>query len=183
MPQLAIFSTNLGWFGLLGDNRTVVGLLIGHISADDVRKAVHKRHQAKRESSADSQRFPENDWWPELRRRFEAFAQGTADDFADIELDWPPLTEFQRTVLQETRRIPYGQTVSYGELAARAGSPRAARAVGSIMAGNRFPLIIPCHRVLASGGRIGGFSAPHGVTLKQRLLELEQSLQRMRLRN
>jgi len=63
--------------------------------------------------------------------------------------------------------------LTYGQLATRAGSPRSARAVGNVMASNRVPLIIPCHRVVAAGGALGGFSAPHGTRLKRRLLKLE----------
>jgi methylated-DNA-[protein]-cysteine S-methyltransferase len=76
-------------------------------------------------------------------------------------------------VLQLARKIGYGRTVAYGELAARAGNSRAARAIGAVMASNPLPIIVPCHRVVASGGAIGGFSAPHGIELKKRLLEME----------
>ena len=72
------------------------------------------------------------------------------------------------------RDIRFGQTVSYGRLAEMAGKPGAARAVGRALAKNPLPLIIPCHRVICANGKIGGFSAPGGVTLKKRLLQLEQ---------
>jgi methylated-DNA-[protein]-cysteine S-methyltransferase len=117
--------------------------------------------------------FTESDWHPALRRRLEAFAAGEPSEFDDIELALSPLTAFQQRVIAETRRVAYGQTVTYGELAERAGSPRAARAVGTVMSGNRVPIIIPCHRVLASGGRLGGYSAPRGIELKRRLLDME----------
>ena len=78
--------------------------------------------------------------------------------------------------MTELRNVPYGQTLSYAELAAKAGSPKAARAVGSVMAQNRVPLIIPCHRVVGSGGHLGGFSAPRGIAFKKQLLELEANL-------
>jgi methylated-DNA-[protein]-cysteine S-methyltransferase len=83
-------------------------------------------------------------------------------------------TEFQRRVLLACRAILYGQTRSYGDLAAQVGSPGAARAVGNVMAHNCVPLIIPCHRVVASQGQLGGFSAPRGLSMKRRLLQLEQ---------
>ena len=82
-------------------------------------------------------------------------------------------TEFRRRVLQQCRRIPYGDTLTYAELAVAAGSPRACRAVGNIMARNRIPLVIPCHRVVGSHGSLGGYSAPSGLPMKQRLLRLE----------
>ena len=115
----------------------------------------------------------ECDWHAGLRRRLEAFAAGEPCDFADVQLALPSLTPFQQRVIAETRGIGYGQTLTYGELAARAGAPRAARAVGTVMSSNRIPILIPCHRVIASGGRLGGYSAPQGVDLKRRLLEME----------
>lgn len=90
----------------------------------------------------------------------------------DVPVDWSGLPDFTRTVLQACSRVPYGRTVSYGELAAQAGRPRAARAVGQVMARNRLPLILPCHRVLARGGGLGGYGL--GLKTKQHLLDLEQ---------
>jgi methylated-DNA-[protein]-cysteine S-methyltransferase len=106
-------------------------------------------------------------------QRVLAFLDGNADSFLDLKIDHSGRTEFQRRVLEACRRIKMGATMTYGELATKAKSPRAARAVGSTMAKNRVPLIIPCHRVLAAGGKIGGFSAPHGIDMKRRLLAVE----------
>lgn len=83
----------------------------------------------------------------------------------------PKGSDFERTVWLELTRIPYGQTLTYGALAARVNG--GARAVGGACGANPIPIIIPCHRVLASGGGMGGFSAPGGVETKRRLLELE----------
>ncbi len=88
-------------------------------------------------------------------------------------LDLTPLTPFARKVLTALARLPYGQTITYGQLARRIGAPNAARAVGSCLARNPLPLIIPCHRVLPRSGGLGGFSAPAGPALKRRLLMLE----------
>lgn len=109
----------------------------------------------------------------ELAERLRNFAAGQADDFLDVHLDLGPLTDFQARVIRHCRRIPQGQTLTYGELAARAGAPGAARAVGSVMAKNRFPIIIPCHRVVGAAGSLGGFSAPDGVDMKRRMLNRE----------
>jgi methylated-DNA-[protein]-cysteine S-methyltransferase len=79
-------------------------------------------------------------------------------------------------VLRATARIPYGQTRSYTEMAKRAGSPRAVRATGSALGSNPLPIIVPCHRVLRSGGALGGYGG--GVEVKQALLELEGALER-----
>jgi methylated-DNA-[protein]-cysteine S-methyltransferase len=83
------------------------------------------------------------------------------------------LTEFQKDVLKACRRIPPGRTLTYGQLAEKLGHPRAARAVGNALARNPVPLVVPCHRVVAGGGKFGGFSAEAGVPLKKRLLALE----------
>ena len=115
----------------------------------------------------------EHDWFPQLRLRLAAYAKGEPVDFADCTVRWPYRTEFQQRVIAATRRIRYGTTITYAALAAQAGSPRAARAVGNIMAANTVPIIIPCHRVVAAGGKLGGFSAPQGVRLKERMLALE----------
>jgi len=77
-------------------------------------------------------------------------------------------------VLQQLQQVPYASTVSYGELAVLAGSPHAARAVGRVMAGNPWPLIVPCHRVVASNGSLGGYSGGEGVPTKQWLLDFER---------
>lgn len=88
-------------------------------------------------------------------------------------LDWRAITPFHREVLECCAQIAAGQTLTYGQLAARAGRPRAARAVGSAMARNRWPLIIPCHRVVGSDGRLTGYSGTGGIETKRRLLGLE----------
>jgi methylated-DNA-[protein]-cysteine S-methyltransferase len=105
--------------------------------------------------------------------RLQAFASGDDIDFQDIELDIACLTEFQRKVTLSCRAIPPGQVLTYGQLATQAGSPGAARAVGQVMARNRWPLVVPCHRVIAAQGRLGGFSAPNGRDVKKKLLDRE----------
>ena len=103
------------------------------------------------------------------RRRFAEYAEGEREGF-EIELDWTGVDPTHRRVLETLREIaPYGTTVTYGELGRRAGVDDP-RDVGVIMARNPFPLVIPCHRVVASDG-LGGFGG--GLELKRRLLELE----------
>ena len=111
-----------------------------------------------------------------LVARLQAFSRGTRDDFADVPVLLHRLTEFAEGVIRHCRQIGYGQTLTYGQLASKAGSPGAARAVGNVMAMNRIPLVVPCHRVVASAGALGGFSAPQGIDMKRRLLELEGSV-------
>lgn len=169
VPQLSVFPTELGWFGVLGTGRGILSLSIGHASADEVREAIRR----KSADLLDSLEIAECDWCIALRRRLQQFTLGESQSFADCRLDLTGRTPFQQRVIAAVRRIEFGSTQSYGEVAAAAGAPRAARAVGTVMASNRTPILVPCHRVIASGGRLGGFSAPNGVNLKRRMLEIE----------
>jgi methylated-DNA-[protein]-cysteine S-methyltransferase len=101
------------------------------------------------------------------------YAEGASVGFAEVALDLVETPPFHRAVYHAMRDVSWGQTTTYGALAAAAGSPGSARAVGQAMARNPWPLIVPCHRVLASGRRMGGFSAHGGTVTKQRLLMLE----------
>ena len=98
---------------------------------------------------------------------------GQSIDFASVVIDLTGTGSFEQKVYDAARCIPWGQTVSYGELARRTGSPDAARAVGTALSRNPVPIIVPCHRILAKGHRIGGFTAPGGIFTKERLLALE----------
>lgn len=170
-PCLSVFPTNLGWCGIVGRKGVTTDILIGHSDAQGVRQAFARRRGEARGGAADE--VEERDWHSELRRRLEAYGLGKRVDFTDFEIELPGGTPFRQRVLKVTRKIGYGRTLSYGELAERAGAPRAARAVGTVMSTNRFPILIPCHRVIASAGKLGGYSAPQGVDLKARLLAME----------
>lgn len=110
---------------------------------------------------------------PELADRIRAYFRGEPVGFDDIPLDETALGPRERAIYRQLRAVPRGQTLTYGMLAARAGLPGEARMVGSAMGRNPWPLIVPCHRVLAADGRPGGFSAPGGVSTKLRMLRLE----------
>ena len=109
-----------------------------------------------------------------LVERLSAYFAGEAVGFGDVELDLEWATPFQRAVAGALRAVPYGEVVMYGELAALAGYPNAQRAAGTFCAQNRFPLVLPCHRVLAAGG-LGSYGSL-GTEYKRRLLELERAL-------
>jgi len=102
-----------------------------------------------------------------------ALLSGTPTDLAYVPLDLTGVAEFEQRVYAAARRVPPGDTVTYGELADRLGDPGAARAVGRALGRNPVPIVVPCHRVLAAGGRTGGFSAPGGVSTKMRMLAIE----------
>ena len=168
--NVCVFSSPLGWFGVVGQEQCVWRLVMGHRTAFDVWSQLHR--EFANESLVESNMFRE------LKEQLEDFASGKYVSFDRVPVRIAHRTQFQQSVAHATRAIPFGETVSYGELAARVGSPNAARAVGSVMSSNEIPIIIPCHRVLASGGRIGGFSAPQGTELKRRMLAMEARAKR-----
>ncbi len=102
-----------------------------------------------------------------------ALLRGEKRDLSDVTIDTDALPEFNRKVYDIARTIPAGATLTYGEIATRLGDRLLARDVGKALGENPIPLIVPCHRVLAAGGKTGGFSAPGGVVTKLRLLTIE----------
>lgn len=108
-----------------------------------------------------------------LRRELDAYFEGTRREF-DLAVDLTPLPAFQRSVLEELARVRYGETATYGGLAARVGNPRAARAVGGALNRNPIPIVLPCHRVVGASGSLVGYAG--GLERKQALLGLEGAL-------
>jgi len=166
------FRTPLGWISMVGsrvaDDRgpTVLRRLVfGYRSAEAAERALGPTWRRKSTPGA---------WDDRLRERLTAYAGGEPVALDDVLVDFADATPFAQSVWSECRRIPYGETRTYAKLAAAAGSPRAARAVGNCMAANPLPLVVPCHRVVPSGGRLGRFSAPGGAKTKCRLLEMER---------
>jgi methylated-DNA-[protein]-cysteine S-methyltransferase len=106
----------------------------------------------------------------EVRRQLDLYFDGKLTDF-DLPLDWQLSRDFRRKALRAIARIPYGQTRSYMEIAASAGNARAVRAAGTACGSNPIPIVVPCHRVLRSGGALGGYGG--GLPMKEALLELE----------
>jgi methylated-DNA-[protein]-cysteine S-methyltransferase len=162
--QYTIFMTKLCWFGLLADS---TGLVRSCLPMDD--KEAAKRCLLKGIEGAVLDKKP----FFSIEKAVKAYYEGKQVDFSGIPVDLEVFTPFQRRVLTALRYISYGNTVSYGELAKLAGSPKAARAIGGVMAKNPLPLIIPCHRVVGSNGSLTGFSAPGGIQKKLRMLTLE----------
>jgi methylated-DNA-[protein]-cysteine S-methyltransferase len=104
-----------------------------------------------------------------------ALLSGQPRDLGAIVLDMDAVPEFNRRVYEVARQIPPGQTLTYGAIATRLGDPALARDVGEALGRNPFPIVVPCHRVLAAGGKLGGFSANGGVRTKRRMLEIEDA--------
>ncbi len=162
---VSLFSTSAGWVGIAGRGQLLESLVLGYDSQADVLARFADVLAAGGELG---------DWNPALRVRIQKFLDGEGSgEFGDVDTVVTETTPFAARVIATVRRIPVGEVRSYAEVAAQSGSPKASRAVGNIMARNSIPLVIPCHRVVASGGRLGGYSSPRGLGMKTRLLQLE----------
>ena len=176
--DLLVFETALGHTALAREHNRLHGLSFGHANQQAAFRALGRALTAGSKNPqiitfADAIIMgPGED---ELVDRLRGFAAGELTSFDDLLIDVSHLTPFGQKVTAACRSIPWGETRTYGQLAKQAGRPGAARAVGSVMARNRVPLIVPCHRVVPAGGGLGGFSAPQGVAMKRRLLDLEQT--------
>jgi methylated-DNA-[protein]-cysteine S-methyltransferase len=112
----------------------------------------------------------------ELIERVRKHLGGEMQDFSDVTIDWDSVDAFSRQVYEAARKIPAGRTTTYGEIAKELGQPGSARAVGQAMGSNPVPLLVPCHRVVAAGGKPGGFSAHGGRKTKARMLAIEGAM-------
>jgi len=135
-------------------------------SSQDVAAEIKRLHPTAKQASVPLIK----DWLDQLREYFVGERRVFSVQFADI-----ALSDFARKVHQVLGEVPYGQVVTYGELAAKVGSPMAARAVGRVMSSNPFPLIVPCHRVVNADGRIGQYSAGGGSATKAWLINFENN--------
>jgi methylated-DNA-[protein]-cysteine S-methyltransferase len=162
--SVQVFPSELGWQAIAGIDGCLAELTFGHATPQEAWEAL-KLAGCGMEPA---------DWNSELAEQLQAFARGEVIDFSGVRVLDQGTTTFQREVVRICRAIPYGDTMTYGQIAQLAGSPRAARAVGNIMASNRTPLVVPCHRVVPGGHRkFGNYSAGEGVRTKLRLLEME----------
>jgi methylated-DNA-[protein]-cysteine S-methyltransferase len=180
--SIASFSTDLNWMAVAWRGDLLIGNTFGYTSQRSAELALARipgLPQSFLRFATEGQLTEVPPWVANLIDGLRRFAAGEPVGLGDVPIAQEHLTRFGRRVVAACRRISWGQTSSYGELAAECGSAGAARAVGSVMAKNRFPLIVPCHRVLAAGGEIGGYSAPEGLKMKRRLLAAE-SLDRPR---
>jgi methylated-DNA-[protein]-cysteine S-methyltransferase len=166
---LALFDTALGTAGIAWSERGVAGVQLPEADRDRARRRLHRRFAGAAEAEPP----------PEVRRAVDgitALLGGEPVDLGAVPLDMDCLPAFDRRVYDVARTIPAGATLTYGDVAARLGDRRAARDVGQALARNPFAIVVPCHRVLAAGDRVGGFSAPGGVATKLRLLSIEGAL-------
>ena len=161
--RVLFFRTKLGWMGLGCQDDCVEKLVFGNKTRDE---AAARMDLTRAQICKPNEK--EQVWIDSLK----AYAAGDQNSLAHIPLNLTSKTDFQLAVIQNCMEIPPGTTRSYGEVAELAGSPKAARAVGTVMKNNNTPLIVPCHRVVAASG-LGGFNNPRGVSMKLKLLAHE----------
>jgi O-6-methylguanine DNA methyltransferase len=162
----AIFDTTIGQCGIAWGERGVLCVRLPEGGDVETRRWVAGRFPDAREGSPP----------PPVRLAIDAIGallRGEASDLSTVALDMERVPPFHRRVYEAARAIGPGATLSYGEIATRIGSPGAARAVGQALGRNPFAIVVPCHRVLAAGGKAGGFSAKGGITTKLRILSIE----------
>ena len=164
--SFTLFDTAIGRCGIAWGPRGIAGVQLPEAARGETRARLRRRFPEAREAAPPS----------EVQRAIDAIAallRGEASDLSGIALDMDGVPPFHRRVYEVARTIPPGATLSYGDIAARLGAPGSARAVGQALGRNPFAIVVPCHRVLAAGGKAGGFSANGGVATKLRLLSIE----------
>lgn len=164
----ALFDTPVGTCAIAWGARGIVGVSLPASGVGVLRALLRRRFPGA----------PEAEPPPHVQdaiARIRALLSGARDDLTSIELDLEGIGDFHRNVYAAARAIPPGETLTYGELAKKLGDPGAARAVGQALGANPFPIIVPCHRILAASGKTGGFSAPGGTTTKMRMLTIERA--------
>ena len=168
MPALAftLFDTPVGRCGIAWGPQGVMGIQLPEAHPAETRARLLKRFPGIGPEAPPAA----------IQRAVRAIVEllhGEVRDLAAVKLDMSGVPDFDRRVYEAARAVGPGETVTYGELAARIGAPDAARAVGQALGRNPFPIVVPCHRVLAAGGRAGGFSAGGGAVTKLKLLAIE----------
>ncbi len=165
--KYVIFKTNWGYFGIVGNDSAIYRTYLPPQKSDHIKQRLCRD-------------FPgvkmDNSYFKSLQKQIIAYFQGANVDFStEIPVFLDNFTVFSRRILITCRSIKSGQITTYADLARKAGYPNAGRAVGNVMAKNPLPLIIPCHRVIRSDGKLGGFTSPGGINLKKRLLLHEKA--------
>ena len=166
MMNFTVFETAIGCCGMVWNERGITGVQLPERSEAATRSRLLRRFPTARGGIPPAQ----------VRRAIDdivALLGGERRDLDYVTIDIGAVPEFHRRVYEAARRIPAGATLSYGEVAERLGDRNLARDVAEALSKNPCPIIVPCHRILAAGGRAGGFSAPGGVATKLRLLTIE----------
>ena len=169
MPHFILFETAIGACALIWEAERIIGAQLPEYDAETARRRLTKRAPDAQENSAP----------PAFIRSamadIVALLSGEPRDLSHLPIDLDCVPAFNRKVYEVALAIPPGETLTYGEVARRIGDPGAARAVGVALGQNPFAPIVPCHRILAAGGKTGGFSADGGVETKLRMLTIEKA--------
>jgi methylated-DNA-[protein]-cysteine S-methyltransferase len=168
MQQFCLFETAIGTCAVVWDGARIVGSQLPERDEETARRRLARRFPEAEEAQPD-------DFVTEAIAGIVALMNGEPRDLSHLPLALDQVSAFNRRVYDVALAIPPGETLTYGEIAARIGEPGAARAVGVALGQNPFAPIVPCHRVLAAGGRTGGFSADGGVETKLRMLTIEKA--------
>jgi methylated-DNA-[protein]-cysteine S-methyltransferase len=161
MKLYTVFQIESGWMGIAGSSQGICRTTFPEDSHEEALLSL---------DLADKFQESPTDYFADLVQSFKNYYRGLPVEFK-VRLDFSGLTDFQKSVYKAAMSIPFGETRSYGWLAKQIDKPLASRAVGQALGRNPFPILVPCHRVLAAGDKLGGFSA--GLPLKQYLLNLE----------
>ncbi len=164
----SLFETAIGSCAIAWGENGITGVSLPEAHETALRARFAQRFPAAKEA-------PPPSAIGEAIERIQALLKGKADDLSDIVLDDVDVPSFDKRVYDVARRIPPGSTLTYGEIAKQLGDPLKAREVGQALGRNPFPIIVPCHRVLAANGKTGGFSATGGVETKFRMLAIERA--------
>jgi methylated-DNA-[protein]-cysteine S-methyltransferase len=162
-----VFETALGFAGLAWGDKGLIGCHLPEAQADSVRARMRKRFPDALETGTPP--APIEGAEADIRR----LLTGEKPMLAEVAIDEARVPEFNRRVYEIARAIPPGETLTYGEIAVKLGDRLLAREVGQALGANPWPIVVPCHRVTAAGGKLGGFSAPGGQQTKLRLLAIE----------
>lgn len=164
--KYVIFKTKWGYFGMAGNESALY--------RTQLPETEYKKIESRLLKNLPDAQFDKT-YFKMLQKQIAAYFEGSCINFnSNLPIILDGLGVFSQKVLTTCRKIEFGQKISYAGLAKKAGRPAASRAVGNALAKNPLPLIIPCHRVLRTDGTMGGFSAPGGISLKRKMLTLEQ---------
>jgi methylated-DNA-[protein]-cysteine S-methyltransferase len=166
--HIALFDTALGTCGIAWNTYGIAGINLPEATPAHLHQRLHERFDGATESAPSTN-------VQSVIKQIQALLSGKAVNFKAVPLDMHGVPEFHQRVYELVRAIPAGSTLSYGEVALRLGKRGAARAVGQAMGRNPFPIIVPCHRVVAANGKLGGFTANGGSSTKLRLLQVERA--------
>jgi methylated-DNA-[protein]-cysteine S-methyltransferase len=162
----ALFDSAIGCCGIVWSDCGVVAVRLAEGGENATRDRIQRRYPTSRETAPPAG----------MKRAIDdivGLLRGEPRDLSSVRIDTAGIADFNRRVYEIARTIPAGSTLTYGEIAERLGDGNLARDVGQALGQNPVPIIVPCHRVLAAGGKMGGFSAPGGVRTKLRLLTIE----------